>query len=427
MFLKLKDISKNFGPGLLMAATGIGVSHIVQSVQAGAQFGNILIWAIIFIHVVKYPFFLTSSKYVSHTKKSLLDGYYEMSPKYLGIVMSLAFIMVFAMIALVFLVGSAVVVNILNIDMPIAFVAVIYMCCCALVLVFGRYDFLDGIIKPIILLMILTTVATLIIANSNFSGESTNFVAEKFSLFKKEHFLFFIALLGWMPCTLDVVVWNSLWTSRKHQDDVEPIEYKKVRMDLNLGYVVTAVLAIMFIVLGKIVFFEKVSDLPGNAVPFIATFLEIYTKNLGQASYLIVAVGVFFTMFSTVISVLDGFTRTFSRGLSILNNSAGTRDNKYNISETQIYNMAIIVIIFGAAMVLLFLMENMRHLVMVTTIGSFIASSIVAILNLKLSFNLSTLSQEFALNKIDKIYYFVSLVMLLTLSLIIFGIVFGGL
>ena len=425
MFSKIKNISSNLGPGLLMAATGIGVSHIVQSVQAGAKFGYILIAAIIFIHIVKYPFFLTSSKYVSHTKKSLLDGYYDMNHKYLWVVLCLTFVMVFAMIALVFLVGSAVVVNIFHIEMPIAYVAMIYMSCCAVVLVFGRYDFLDGIIKPIILLMILTTFATLIIANINFSGSETHFVAEKFNLIKKEHFLFFIALLGWMPCTLDVVVWNSLWTSRKHKDDIKPMDYKKVKMDLDIGYIVTAILAIMFIILGKMVFFEKVADLPEKAVPFIASFLEIYTQNLGSASYLIIAVGAFFTMFSTVISVLDGFTRTFSHGLTILNNSAGTTENRVNISESKIYNLAIIAIIFGASMVLLFLMENMKHLVMVTTIGSFIASSIVAILNLKLSFRLSHESQKFALTKFDKSYYIVSLMMLLLLSVIILAIMFG--
>jgi len=425
MYSKFKDMSKNFGPGLLMAATGIGVSHIVQSVQAGAKYGYILIAAIIFIHIVKYPFFLTSSKYVSHTKKSLLDGYYEMNPRYLLIVLSLTFIMVFAMIALVFLVGSAVVANIFNIDIPIAWLAIIYMCCCSAILIFGRYDFLDGLIKPIILLMILTTFATLIIANVSLSGEETTFVAEKFSLVNKEHFLFFIALLGWMPCTLDVVVWNSLWTSRKHKDDVEVIDYKKVKLDLNLGYIITAVLAIAFLVLGKIVFFEKVADLPEKAVPFIASFFEIYTKNLGQSAYLVIAVGAFFTMFSTVISVLDGFTRTFSRGLAILNSHAESRKNKFNISETKIYNIAILFIIFGAGLVLLFFMDNMKQLVMVTTIGSFISSSIVAILNLKLSFNLSSQRKEFALNKLDKTYYYICLGAMLILSLIIMGIVFG--
>lgn len=424
MIAKFSNYTKNLGPGLLMAATGIGVSHIVQSVQAGAKYGYILILAIIFIHIAKYPFFLVSPKYVAHTKKSLLDGYHELNPKYLMVVLLLNTIMVFAMIALVFLVGSAIVANIFNITMPIAHLAIIYMICCGAILILGRYDFLDGLIKPIILLMILTTAITLIIAQVNFADDPTNFVAQEFDLFKRVDFLFLIALMGWMPCTLDVAVWNSLWASRKHINDTKKVSYKELRLDLDTGYIVAGVLALMFVALGEIVFHEKVLDLPSKAVPFIASFLEIYTKNLGNASYLIIAAGAFFTMFSTVISVLDGFCRTFSHGLTILNNNGGSAKKKYNIAESKIYNLAIIFIIFGASLVLLFLMNNMKQLVLLTTSGSFITTSIIAILNLKLSLRLASKSKEYELNMIDKIYYYISLFLLLGLSLTILIVLF---
>ena len=416
---KIKEFSKNFGPGLLMAATGIGVSHIVQSVQAGANYGYILIWALIFIHIVKYPFFLTSPKYVSYSKKSLLDGYYDLSPKYLIISLLLTLMMVFAMIALVFLVGSAVVANIFSIHMPIEWLAIIYMVICGLILAFGRYSFLDGIIKPIILLMVVTTAIALVTSEIKFGDESTNFIAESFSFFNKTDFIFLISFLGWMPATLDVAVWNSLWTAKKHESDTTPATYKQIKLDFNVGYIITAILAILFVLLGEVVFHEKVADLPSKAIPFIKSFLEIYTKNLGSASYLIIAVGVFFTMFSTVISVLDGFSRSFSHGLNILNTKANTAQKKVNISEQNIYNWAIILIIIGAGLVLLFFMENMKQLVLITTIGSFVSTSIIAILNLKISLKLSKLSDEFKLSKLSKFYYFVSLLSLLALSAVI--------
>ena len=78
MLQSIKEIDfQKFGPGLLLAATAIGVSHIVQSVQAGGTYGPILILAIIFSHLVKYPFFLTSAKYTANKKKSLLSAYFE--------------------------------------------------------------------------------------------------------------------------------------------------------------------------------------------------------------------------------------------------------------------------------------------------------------------------------------------------------------
>ena len=39
-----RNILKAIGPGLLWAGAAIGVSHIVQSTRAGANFGFELIW-----------------------------------------------------------------------------------------------------------------------------------------------------------------------------------------------------------------------------------------------------------------------------------------------------------------------------------------------------------------------------------------------
>ena len=46
----IKAISK-LGPGLLFAGAAIGVSHLVQSTRAGADFGFGLIWALILVNL----------------------------------------------------------------------------------------------------------------------------------------------------------------------------------------------------------------------------------------------------------------------------------------------------------------------------------------------------------------------------------------
>ena len=44
---------KKLGPGLLFAGAAIGVSHLVQSTRAGADFGFSLIWALILANFIK--------------------------------------------------------------------------------------------------------------------------------------------------------------------------------------------------------------------------------------------------------------------------------------------------------------------------------------------------------------------------------------
>ena len=42
------------GPGLVVAATGVGAGDMVSSLTAGTQFGTVLIWAIILGAVLKF-------------------------------------------------------------------------------------------------------------------------------------------------------------------------------------------------------------------------------------------------------------------------------------------------------------------------------------------------------------------------------------
>ena len=66
---------QNLGPGLLFAGAAIGVSHLVQSTKAGANFGFGLLWALLLINLIKYPFFQFGPRYAAATGESLLEGY----------------------------------------------------------------------------------------------------------------------------------------------------------------------------------------------------------------------------------------------------------------------------------------------------------------------------------------------------------------
>ena len=53
----MKNTIQKLGPGLLFAGAAIGVSHLVQSTRAGADFGLGLLWALLLVNFFKYPFF----------------------------------------------------------------------------------------------------------------------------------------------------------------------------------------------------------------------------------------------------------------------------------------------------------------------------------------------------------------------------------
>ena len=116
---KLQNIFHSLGPGILLAATAIGVSHIVQSVQAGAKYGYLFIAMIFLAHIVKYPFFEAAPRYSSATKKTLLDGYYDIGHSYLIIYLILTIISMFTILSAVTVVAAGILANIVQYDFSI--------------------------------------------------------------------------------------------------------------------------------------------------------------------------------------------------------------------------------------------------------------------------------------------------------------------
>jgi Mn2+/Fe2+ NRAMP family transporter len=75
MATDFKRYLKALGPGILFASTCIGVSHLVQSTRAGADFGFQLVAFILLANLFKYPFFEFGSRFAAATNKSLIEGY----------------------------------------------------------------------------------------------------------------------------------------------------------------------------------------------------------------------------------------------------------------------------------------------------------------------------------------------------------------
>ncbi|MDP4944738.1 MAG: divalent metal cation transporter, partial [Alishewanella sp.] len=66
---------QTLGPGVLMATAAIGGSHLVASTQAGALFGWQLLWLILLVNILKYPFFRFGVQYTLEQNETLLEGY----------------------------------------------------------------------------------------------------------------------------------------------------------------------------------------------------------------------------------------------------------------------------------------------------------------------------------------------------------------
>ncbi len=75
MSSRFRQITDSLGPGIVMAATAIGASHVILSPVAGARFGYDLLWLVLFSHLFKYPAFEFGARFAVATGTSLIRGY----------------------------------------------------------------------------------------------------------------------------------------------------------------------------------------------------------------------------------------------------------------------------------------------------------------------------------------------------------------
>ena len=165
----IKVIQK-LGPGLLFAGAAIGVSHLVQSTRAGADFGFGLLWALLLSNLFKYPFFLFGPKYSLATGESILDGYYKLSKYVLLTYLILSLITMFTIQTAVTIVTAGLAIELFGITSNITVWACIIILMCLLILLIGRYKLLDNLMKFVIVLLTVSTLLAVFIAGTNSSS-----------------------------------------------------------------------------------------------------------------------------------------------------------------------------------------------------------------------------------------------------------------
>ena len=303
------------GPGLLFAGAAIGVSHLVQSTRAGADFGFGLLWALLIVNLFKYPFFQYGPRYASATGESLIDGYKRLGKGVLIGYYVLTFATMFSIQAAVTIVTAGLAVNLFGFtESPIIWSVVITMVS-LLILMLGKYKLLDHLIKIIIIVLTLSTVVAVSMAIFNIENpvSFTPIIPEG-----SVEIAFLIAFLGWMPAPLDISAWHSLWTLEKQKTTTENFTTKKALFDFNVGYIGTVFLGICFITLGALVMFGSGEKFDGAAGKFAQQLINLYTQSLGTSASIFIAIAAFTTMFSTTLTTLDASPRAMAKKAELL-------------------------------------------------------------------------------------------------------------
>ncbi|MDG1263980.1 MAG: divalent metal cation transporter [Flavobacteriaceae bacterium] len=366
----MSDKFQKLGPGLLFAGAAIGVSHLVQSTRAGADFGWGLLWAIILVNLFKYPFFQYGPRFSIATNKSLLEGYLHLGRVYLNIYFLLNIASMFTIQTAVTIVTAGLASQVFGISDNLVYWSIAITLVCTLILWIGKYATLDRIVKWIILTLTITTFIAIGLA----SVKNTTPISLVQILPNELNILFLIAFMGWMPAPLDISIWHSLWSLEKNNEMKTKLKINESLFDFNVGYWVTLILGICFMGLGAFVMFGNGTEFSNQGGVFASQLISLYTITLGDDVYWIIAVAALTTMFSTTITTLDASPRAMSKTVELL--FPGKKRNDYKFW--------LLILAGGTISVFIFLLSEMGLLIQIATVLSFLTAPFYAFLNYRL-------------------------------------------
>ncbi|WP_350314841.1 divalent metal cation transporter [Pseudoalteromonas sp. TB43-MNA-CIBAN-0091] len=312
------------GPGILMATAAIGGSHLVASTQAGALFGWQLFWLIVVVNVLKYPFFRFGMEYTLATKNSLVEGYKNQGPGYFYSFIALNIIAAVVNTAGVLLLTASLLHYALPISIPVTLLCWVILAVCLIILLLGHFKALDNVAKAIMGLLTIATITALVIAINNGPVAPVNYVGP--SPYELAMLGFMVALMGWMPAPIEISALSSLWLKEKQAQ--QSVTKNQGLFDFNLGYWLTAGLALVFFSLGALVQYGQSSNIELGGVAFAKQLIDMYALTIGEWARPLVSAIAFLCMFGTTLTVLDGYARTLNESHKLL----GFKQSKHSLN-----------------------------------------------------------------------------------------------
>ncbi len=355
----------------MLAAVGVGVSHLVQSTRAGAEYGLSLAILIIVIVLLKYPAFRFGVDYACATGRSLVTGYSRVSRIAL-LWLGVAFIVdMFIAPAAVSLVTAGLIISVFDLDFSGPQVAVGLTIGTAVVLLNGHYAKAERIVKVLVIAFSLLTVVATVFALPLLGSDSRPMLAEL--TFDRTLLIFVIAVTGWMPMPLSGAIFQSRWICEKRKDSAGSFDYRQALDDLRIGYGLTLVLAICFVVMGTAVLFETDRVAPENAGAFATELLSIFTTVFGNWMYPIIAAAALAVMWSTLVALMDAVPRVTDRLIGLATGRSEDAGHRYTLF------LAIQVV--GVSAILIFLLRGFGAFIDFATSMGFLAAPAIAYYN----------------------------------------------
>lgn len=291
------------GPGLVVAATGVGAADLVATLVAGAKFGYTLLWVAVLGAIVKVVLVEGAGRYSLATGRTIFEGW-----RSLGIWTTLYFAPYIVVWGLVYgataMSSSALPLVALFPDLSLRWTAMVIGVVGLLLVWFGTYAGFEKLMAALVGVMFVAVSVAAVRATPNL-GE---IVLGLRPIFPDDSIINVLAIAGGVGGTITLAAYGY-WLREKGWST--PKFMRVMRIDNAVAYAVTGVFVVAMLIIGAELYYSAgIAAETGDQA--LVQLSDVLDDRYGEVFGKLFLIGFFAASFSSLIGVWSGVSLMFA-------------------------------------------------------------------------------------------------------------------
>jgi Mn2+/Fe2+ NRAMP family transporter len=292
---------RDIGPGLVMAATGLGAGDLIAASVAGARFGTAILWVAIVGAIMKYAMNEGLTRWQLATGSTLLEGWVQRLPKIISLYFFIYLLLWSFIVAGALIAATGLAAHALYPELSVEAWGILHSLLALLLVLIGRYALLERLMKFFMALMLLIVIICAVLVAPGMSGIVSGLLVPSIPA---GSVLFIFSVIGGVGGSVTLLCYGYWirernWTRREH--------LPRARLDLVVAYSLTGLFGVCIMIVTAGIQADVITG-PGMVLG-VANHLESVLGPFGKWCFLI---GFWSAVFSSMLGVWQGIPYLFA-------------------------------------------------------------------------------------------------------------------
>jgi Mn2+/Fe2+ NRAMP family transporter len=292
---------RDYGPGLVIAATGLGAGDLIAASVAGANYGTAILWTAVLGGIMKFALNEGLARWQLATGSTLLEGWVQRLPKAVSIYFFIYLLLWTFIVAGALIAACGLAAHALLPDLSINQWGITHSLLALALVIIGRYTLLERVMKIFIALMFAVVLVCAVLVAPELPGVLQGLLVPRVP---DGSILFIFGVVGGIGGSVTLLCYGY-WI--RERGWTKPEDVHRSRKDLAMAYILTGLFGIAIMVIAAGVKPEVLTG-PDMALS-VANYLETVVGPVGKWCFL---VGFWSAVFSSMLGVWQGVPYIFA-------------------------------------------------------------------------------------------------------------------